>query len=70
MGRQKRVTFWTWWKVNWISGGSGQIIATSHDLGPHNVAFWKGNVFFLFQACLWLSAKQVFFRKKVMEKNS
>ena len=22
---------------------SGQIIATSHDLGPQKVAFWKGN---------------------------
>ena len=24
-------------------GGTGQIIATSHDLGPQKVAFWKGN---------------------------
>ena len=27
--------------LNWIR--SGQIIATSHDLAPQNVAFWKGN---------------------------
>ena len=28
-----------------LGGGhfSGQNIATSHDLGPQNVAFWKGN---------------------------
>ena len=28
---------------NTILHYSGQIIATSHDLGPQNVAFWKGN---------------------------
>ena len=27
----------------WVPCSSGQIIATSHDLGPQKVAFWKGN---------------------------
>ena len=30
-----------WWDSRWIV--YGQIIATSHDLGPQKVAFWKGN---------------------------